>query len=433
MSEIAIKVEGMGKRYRVPQRADSVEPDTVAGAIYSGVRRILTGQGSSKREEFWALRDASFEVGHGEVLGMVGANGAGKSTLLKLLSRVTEPTEGRATLYGRVGALLEVGTGFHPDLSGRDNIYLNGTILGMTRREIDGRFDSIVEFSGVERFLDMQVKHYSSGMYVRLAFSIAAHLEPDILLVDEVLSVGDQAFQEKCMGRIREITQAGRTVVFVSHNMSSVASLCTRGLLIEKGGITFDGPINEAIETYLAGRARLDGGGTMLEGAERDGSGEVRFRSVHIANDEGGPTLYPDREAEFKLTFEAKTPVPGHQLNLGLGINTYLGERLITLYTRFDPNQELKSIEVSDGTEVICRVPELPLRPGRYFLTLYLDQTGDLLDRVQNQVEFTVTPSDYFGTGQLPSESQGPFMLRHTWQATERQPAVLPMDVSVRR
>ena len=426
MTDIAIKVDGLGKKYRLSHREDAVEPDTAAGALAESIKRILRRRGTT-REEFWALRDVSFEVPRGQTLGIVGANGAGKSTLLSLLSGVTEPSEGRAVLDGRVGALLEVGTGFHPDLTGRDNVYLNGAILGMTGREIEQRFDEIVEFSGVRKFLDTQVKHYSSGMYVRLAFSIAAHLDPDILLVDEVLSVGDQAFQDKCLGRLRESTEAGRTVIFISHNMSTITSLCERGLYVQKGRIAFDGPIEKTIETYLSSQHRLDGSGT-LEDVERDGSGAIRFAEVTIANGEGAPEIYPDREVLIRLRFSAREKVPGHQLNLGLGINTILGQRLATLYTRFDPDQQLKSIEVEDGTEIECRLPELPLRPGRYFMTLYLDQTGgELLDRIQNQVEFEILTADYFGTGQLPSDSQGDLMLRHHW----REPVSLPMEVSV--
>jgi lipopolysaccharide transport system ATP-binding protein len=417
--DVVIRAEGLGKRFRVPpSRWKAMELAEGEQPLPRWRRLLAPGARARRREEFWALRDLSFDVREGEVLGIVGSNGAGKSTLLKLLARVSEPTEGRAEVRGRLGSLLEVGTGFHGDLSGRDNVYLNGAILGMRRREIDARFEDIVEFSGVGRFLDTPVKFYSSGMYVRLAFAVAAHLEPDILLVDEVLSVGDQAFQEKCLGRIREVTSAGRTVIFVSHNIPSVTSLCTRGILIEGGRKTFDGPIVETVEAYLARRKRLQGAG-VLQGVERDGTGDVRFHAVGVSNDDGGEELYADRETQISLTFRAEKPVPGRHLNLGLGINTYLGERLITLYTRFDPTQALRDVDVVDGTTLVCRVPELPLAPGRYFLTLYLDRSGEILDRVQNQIELQVLPSDYFGSGVLPTESQGPFMVRHEWRVGE--------------
>jgi lipopolysaccharide transport system ATP-binding protein len=413
MAAVTIRVQGLGKRYQVPPsrwRAAGEEEATPARRRWRPTRR--------RREAFWALRDVSFEVSEGEVLGVVGANGAGKSTLLKILSRITEPTEGRALVAGRLGSLLEVGTGFHPELSGRDNVYLNGAILGMRRTEIAARFDDIVEFSGVGKFLEVPVKYYSSGMYVRLAFAVAAHLEPDVLLVDEVLSVGDQAFQERCLGRIREVTQSGRTVIFVSHNIPSVTSLCTRGLLIEHGTVTFDGSITETVQSYLARRRRLEGAGDLDE-VERDGTGAIRFKSVRISNDEGGPELYPGREATVEMAFSTAEAVPGHQLDLALGINTVLGERLATLWTRFDPSETLRHVEVAEGTTLTCRIPELGLAPGRYFLTLYLSRGGEVLDRIQNQVEFTVAPGDYFGTGAMPTDAQGPFLIRHEWRVTE--------------
>jgi lipopolysaccharide transport system ATP-binding protein len=242
MSESVITVSGLGKRYvlRHEQRADNLR-DTLTHGV-KGLLRRFHGHADPGSEEFWALRDVGFSVSQGEVVGIVGRNGAGKSTLLKVLSRITEPTTGRVTLRGRVASLLEVGTGFHPELSGRENIFLNGAILGMSRAEIRRKFDEIVAFAEVERFLDTPVKHYSSGMYVRLAFAVAAHLEPEILIVDEVLSVGDMAFQRKCLGKMQAVAASeGRTVLFVSHNTSAVQNLCTRVLLLERGELAFDG------------------------------------------------------------------------------------------------------------------------------------------------------------------------------------------------
>ena len=419
--DVAIRVESLSKRFRVPQAQWTAGEENAPSAPAPIWRRVLANsRPRRKREDFWALRDISFELHRGEVLGIVGSNGAGKSTLLKLLSQVSEPTSGTATVYGRLGALLEVGTGFHADLTGRENIYLNGAVLGMRRAEIRARFDDIVEFSGVGRFLDTPVKHYSSGMYVRLGFAVAAHLEPDILIVDEVLSVGDQAFQEKCLGRIREVTGAGRTVIFVSHNLPSVTSLCTRGMLLEGGRQTFEGSIEKTVQTYLSRRLKLAGGG-LLEHAERDGSGEARFHSVQIVGEDGGEGLYPGREATIVMTFRARERLIGRHLNLALGINTMLGERLITLYTRFDPNQPLLANDLVDGSTVYCRIPELPLSPGRYYVTLYLDRPGEIIDRIQNQVELEVLPFDYFGSGVLPTESQGPFLVRHEWGMAKQE------------
>jgi lipopolysaccharide transport system ATP-binding protein len=245
---LVLRAENLSKRYRIGER----EPykalrDVLSDAVGAAVRRRRRVEEAS----IWALRDVSFEVRRGEVLGLIGANGAGKSTLLKILSRITDPTEGRVVLSGRVGSLLEVGTGFHPELTGRENVYLNGTILGMRRAEIERCFDDIVEFAGMETFLDTPVKRYSSGMQVRLAFAVAAHLQPEILLVDEVLAVGDAEFQAKCLGKMKDVTREGRTVVFVSHNLAAVRSLCSRALLLEKGGLALDGPADEAVHRYL--------------------------------------------------------------------------------------------------------------------------------------------------------------------------------------
>ena len=264
MSEPIVSVEGLGKRYRlqhVPGRGEArylTLRDVLADRLAAPFRRLRVGapEPAPAREDFWALKDVSFEIAQGEVVGIIGRNGAGKSTLLKILSRITEPTTGRITLRGRVASLLEVGTGFHPELTGRENIYLNGAILGMSRAEITRKFDEIVAFAEVERFLDTPVKHYSSGMYVRLAFGVAAHLEPDILVVDEVLAVGDAEFQKKSLGKMHEVSRGGRTVLFVSHNMAAVASLTTRAIVLNKGRVAFEGASSEAIEHYtLMGKA----------------------------------------------------------------------------------------------------------------------------------------------------------------------------------
>jgi lipopolysaccharide transport system ATP-binding protein len=257
---LALRAEGLSKRYRISQR----EPyKALRDVLTDNVSNLFRRRGVPPEEQVWALRDVSFELQRGEVLGLIGANGAGKSTLLKILSRITEPTEGRAVLSGRVGSLLEVGTGFHPELTGRENIFLNGTILGMRRTEILRRFDEIVEFAGMARFLDTPVKRYSSGMQARLAFAVAAHLQPEILLVDEVLAVGDAEFQQRCLGKMKDVTREGRTVVFVSHNLAAVRSLCTRALLLEKGRLVFDGDTGEAAERYL-GKLR-PGTGAVVE------------------------------------------------------------------------------------------------------------------------------------------------------------------------
>ena len=281
-SDFAIAVDGVGKRYRLGQAA-SFRYRTLREEIAESFRR---GRGAERAEEFWALRDVSFAVGAGETVGIIGRNGAGKSTLLKILARITAPTAGQAVTRGRVGSLLEVGTGFHLELTGHENILLAGAIMGMRRAEVLSRYDEIVEFSGVSRFLDMPVKRYSSGMYMRLAFSVAAHLDPDILLVDEVLAVGDADFQKKCLGRMSDMTSAGRTVLFVSHSMASVFRLCPRVILIDRGGVVADGPSATVVSHYLS-----SGLGSTAERVwepdEAPGDGVARLRGVRVVNDEG--------------------------------------------------------------------------------------------------------------------------------------------------
>jgi homopolymeric O-antigen transport system ATP-binding protein len=359
-SELAVQAEGVSKRYRLGERESyRALRDVLAGAFTAPLRRFRESRDMAP--ELWALDDVSFALARGEVLGLIGSNGAGKSTLLKVLSRITEPTRGRVVLRGRVGSLLEVGTGFHPELTGRENIFLNGTVLGMRRAEIVRRFDEIVEFAGVEKFLDTPVKRYSSGMQVRLAFAVAAHLEPEILLVDEVLAVGDVSFQEKCLGKMRDVTREGRTVVFVSHNLAAVRSLCSRALVLESGKLVFDGPTDDAVHRYLAG-----GGGktaAVVEAAElelraakeRVYADRAYFRCTRIAavNEAGAATTSfdSDEPASVEIDFTVLRPLPSLRL----------------LLTLTDENQVpvLRS-ESIDGAE------SFPLEPGDYQATVTL-------------------------------------------------------------
>jgi lipopolysaccharide transport system ATP-binding protein len=324
-----LRVEGLSKSYRIGER----EPykalrDVVAGAFSAPLRRAKKTKREST-DRVWALAGVSFDVRQGEVLGLIGRNGAGKSTLLKILSRITDPTEGQVTLRGRVGSLLEVGTGFHPELTGRENIFLNGTILGMRRAEILRRFDEIVEFAGVARFLDTPVKRYSSGMQVRLAFAVAAHLEPEILLVDEVLAVGDAEFQEKCLGKMRDVTREGRTVVFVSHNLAAVRSLCSRALLLDQGQLVFDGQTNAAVERYLqrAGGAReaavVEGDALearLVKSKVYGGSPLFRCKRIAVLDEAGNPSVAfrSDEEATVSIDFTVLRTVPSLRFLLTL-------------------------------------------------------------------------------------------------------------------
>jgi lipopolysaccharide transport system ATP-binding protein len=348
----------------------------------------------------------------------MGPNGAGKSTLLAILARVTEPTEGWAAIRGRVSSLLEIGTGFHPELSGRDNIFLNGAVLGMSRAETARKFDEIVEFSGIPDFIETPVKRYSTGMYTRLAFAVAAHLDPEILLVDEVLAVGDQEFQQRCLNRIDEMTRSGRTVLFVTHNVAAIAQLCHRGVVIERGRIVFDGPIDDAVERYLGTRQLLHGGG-VLSTLDRDGTGEIRLCNVEQTGADGSGAIYADRPVSIRIDLATQGPVPGRGLELHLDVGSALVPSLVTLSTRFDPAQALRSTTIEHGTTVTCVLDELPLKAGNYVLSLWLERSGEIVDRVLNQVEFTILPTDFFAARVAPPEHQGPLLVRHEWSVTE--------------
>ena len=332
MAEATIQVEQLGKRYRIGHRRPMA--DGLRHVIGDTLARPFRGR--MKTEEFWALRDATFDVAEGEVLGVIGANGAGKTTLLRILSRITPPTEGQARLRGRVGSLLEVGTGFHPELTGRENVFLNGAILGMRRREIKRHFDEIVAFSELERFLDTPVKRYSAGMYVRLAFAIAAHLQPEILLIDEVLAVGDVAFQKKCLGKMGQVARGGRTVLFVSHNMSAVRSLCDRAVWIDAGQSTSFDSVEDAIGRYLSALAPSAGGEWLAENAPAAPDTDV-VKPLRLAVvDEAGRALSSAAprtdQVTVELDFELKAPA--EYLTLGVAVydaaGTYLFHSLQT-------------------------------------------------------------------------------------------------------
>lgn len=289
MSNKAITIQNLSKRYLIGKKKDGSLRGTLAGLLSK----------KSKVEEFWALKDFNLEIEHGEVLGVIGKNGAGKSTLLKLLSQITFPTTGRITLNGRVASLLEVGTGFHPELTGRENIYLNGTILGMSRKEVAKKFDDIVSFSGIEKFIDTPVKRYSSGMYVRLAFAVAAHLEPEILIIDEVLAVGDMEFQKKCLGKMKDVAGQGRTVIFVSHNMAAVKSLCTSCVTMNKGQLIYNGSVEEAIKHYL----NMGGAHSVYTPDLVKSNLDVYFKSIEVRNNQGENVSEFTCEDEVNILF----------------------------------------------------------------------------------------------------------------------------------
>ncbi len=378
-----IELNGISKRFRLGMlgaRSLREEVENWCGRLRSGQQATAPGA-----RDFWALRDISFAVEHGEVLGIIGSNGAGKSTLLKILSRITEPTHGEALIRGRVASLLEVGTGFHPELSGRENIFLNGAILGMNRREIRTKLDEIIDFAEIEQFLDTPVKRYSSGMYVRLAFAVAAHLEPEILIIDEVLAVGDAAFQKKCLTRMGDVAKGGRTVLFVSHNTSAIVNLCSRCVLIEKGKLTADGEPSEIINSYLS---RDLSGEPVLEFQEK--GGEAFFNRVTLARDDRTPSANFDfdESAILLLDFTLRRNIPG--MDVSFSISDTTGERLFrSTSVMSDP----PVIVENGGTHSLsARIPRSVLLPGRYFITITLHRPNfEIFDRHERAITFEVT------------------------------------------
>jgi lipopolysaccharide transport system ATP-binding protein len=399
----ACRVERLGKRYRVDRATQSdnygyrtLREDLIrlATAPWRGLRDRSS---ADRSEDFWALRDTDFEIQPGEVVGIIGRNGAGKSTLLKILSRVTKPTTGLVELRGRVGSLLEVGTGFHPELTGRENIYLNGAILGMNRREIDRKFDEIVAFAEVERFLNTPVKRYSSGMYVRLAFAVAAHLEPEILIVDEVLAVGDMAFQRKCLGRMREVGQSGRTVLFVSHNMPAVESLCTRGILLEGGRIESDGLVPDLIGEYRR-RVLAPLNGHSVSSFDREDPRRTKpvFRSATLLDESGNPVNFLPVGGSFHLRIGLEASEAISHPSIGIGIDDTMGQRLLTCYT---PLSTVVVEEIAGRCEVDCRIEGLPLAPGDYWLTLGMSKGARRIDGVERALFFSIADGELFGQG----------------------------------
>ena len=419
MSDIAIQVENLSKRYRIGRQEE--RPETLVGAAlgwlkapvdnFRQLRQLSRFQenGQEPDDIIWALKDVSFEVKRGEVVGIIGRNGAGKSTLLKILSRITEPTSGRVVLNGRVSSLLEVGTGFHPDLTGRENVYLNGAILGMTKREIDRKFDEIVDFSGVERFIDTPVKRYSSGMQVRLAFAVAAHLEPEILLVDEVLAVGDAAFQKKCLGKMGEVAKEGRTVLFVSHNMAAIQSFTQRSMLIEKGKIAFDGESQQCVAHYL--------NKTDAYRASVGASANTKNRIIsfcQLLDKRGNPRTAFTIGETFIIRIGVRSDSRLSDPTIGIGINSSLGIRVTTMTTRF---QNIKLPLYNHGIVVECKIDNLPLAPTFYGLKIAVGTPyGDIESTVIDHA-FEIIPSDFWGSGKLPHLSQGVVLAKPIWRS----------------
>ena len=362
-------------------------------------------------EDLWALRDVNFTVEQGEVLGIIGRNGAGKSTLLKILSRITAPTSGKIKVRGRVASLLEVGTGFHPELTGRENIYLNGAILGMTRKEIGRKFDEIVDFAEVKKFIDTPVKRYSSGMYVRLAFAVAAHLDPEILVVDEVLAVGDAAFQKKCLGKMGEVAKQGRTVLFVSHNMASIESLCTRSIVLSNGSPIFDGFTADAIKMYLSANRKIDPVIDLSLFRGKFSYQQPILKTLRVFDHQNNPQIiFPiGSTIIFDIEIfcsEIKQP------HVGIGFNNTKGSRIFTVSTRL---QGVSFPSINGSGHIRCVLRDNPLVPDQYNLKIAIGDTQSDYDIVDGVTGFEIIPNDYLGTGYLPNIAQGVVVQLAEW------------------
>jgi lipopolysaccharide transport system ATP-binding protein len=391
MNDVAIRCEGLGKQYRIGERERyKALRDTIADTITAPFRRLTkfrNPQSEIRNSEFWALKDVSFEVKRGEVIGIIGRNGAGKSTLLKILSRITAPTTGEVKIHGRVGSLLEVGTGFHPELTGRENIYLNGAILGMGREEIKRKFDEIVAFAEVEQFIDTPVKRYSSGMYVRLAFSVAAHLESDILLVDEVLAVGDAAFQKKCLGRMGEVAKYGRTVLFVSHDMRKVTTLCSRGILLNSGRIECQGEITEVAATYLEEDVLSEAYADLSRRGDRSGNGEAKLQSIELLRDDQRTNTFEfGEELIQKIIVDVQKP-SGASL-LAIVITSSDG---VAVHELWNVNEGCPWAGYVGTYEFKVTIPRLSLYPGSYNIDIWLGN-GHMarVDYITSAITFNV-------------------------------------------
>jgi lipopolysaccharide transport system ATP-binding protein len=415
VGSVAISARGVGKRYRVGTRARYRSlRDSLANAIPNLFR---SSKESEEASTFWALEDVSFDIHHGEVLGLIGSNGAGKSTLLKILSRITEPTTGEISMQGRVGSLLEVGTGFHPELTGRENIFLNGAILGMHRQEIERKFDAIVAFSEVERFLDTPVRHYSSGMYMRLAFAVAAHLEPEILIVDEVLAVGDAAFQKKCLGKMGDVASQGRTIIFVSHNMGAINRLCRTAIWLDKGRIVRQGDTGDVVARYLIDNSSESGFCEWPEGLSNRDVNEFKLFAARIHNQSGDVTSTVDMRFPFALTFDYRIDQALPYCRIGFVLATADGT---VVFDSYDSDSDRNQGRREPGTfRLRCEIPGHLLLPGRYVISVNAGMPGlKNLVYVENVLSLTVEQTA--AIGDVDAQPVGVIRPKLLWERTAR-------------
>jgi lipopolysaccharide transport system ATP-binding protein len=409
-----IKVEGLSKHYLLNKNA-TPKSDTLFGNFIEGLKNIKNITQKKETEDFWALNDVSFEIQKGDRVGIIGRNGAGKSTLLKILSRITPPTKGRIEYTGRMASLLEVGTGFHGDLSGRENIYLNGSILGMTKHEIDRKFDEIVAFAEIEKFLDTPVKRYSSGMYVRLAFAVAANLESDILIVDEVLAVGDAAFQKKCLGKMNEVSKSdGKTILFVSHQLNTLQALCNKGIVLSKGEVSLNVSSSElAIKHYML-LANQTARTAIYDRLDREGEGKIKVTDIKFSNSN-------KQDIEELIT--------GQQLFIHISyqcINSFIGQKISVALAFYGDDGILYTVVNSENTgvvydnvrgsgELVCSINKLPLMEGNYFINVSINENGITQDWVQEATTISVIAGDFYGTGKINPTSHKSILIDNTW------------------
>jgi lipopolysaccharide transport system ATP-binding protein len=423
MSDIVIKAENLGKMYTIGHQTErggyTALRDVLmqnARTLWKKTKDLATGKAiiqGDTMEEVWALKDVSFEIRRGEAVGIIGRNGAGKSTLLKILSRITEPSTGRVTIKGRVASLLEVGTGFHPELTGRENIYLNGTILGMTRVEIKQKFDEIVAFAEVEKYLDTPVKRYSSGMYVRLAFAVAAHLEPEILVVDEVLAVGDAQFQKKCLGKMGDVAKEGRTVLFVSHNMAAVQQLCQSGMVLNEGKVNFQGDIGSTINHYVQDVKTVQTV-NLAERRDRKGSQWFKFTSVKLFNAEGNEQrqVISGQDLFIRFCYVSDKVMRDATVNIAFNVRSSQGN-LLTNLNSLDVDKTTMNLYPKGFFQ--CVWPRFNLRSGSYDCALFCAVNGDIVDWLQSAFSIQVEDGDFFKTGRIINREQGDFLVSYDW------------------
>lgn len=431
MSEIAISCVNLSKQYRIGERESyKVLRDVIADAAGSPFRRLRSaftnGNGALRSKHnglkirnpkseilnsFWALSDVSFEVKRGEVVGIIGRNGAGKSTLLKILSRITKPTKGHAEIHGRVGSLLEVGTGFHPELTGRENIYLNAAILGMRKTEVERKFDEIVAFAEVEKFIDTPVKRYSSGMYVRLAFAVAAHMETEILIVDEVLAVGDTQFQRKCLGKIEDVSKQGRTVMFVSHNMAALSTLCSRGIVLNKGGIILDTDTSTAIQEYLKQDLAFDAK-VIWDEENPAATPEIRFLKAYVLNERGEHAAVMDCRKEFSIVVEYEVLQPITGLRIGFFMQNSEG---VGICGSSDPGAWSEPTRKPDHYISRCTVPGYTLNSGSYSILFGADAPPNSHPNIRTAFCLSFTVEDVEGHGIFKEKLPGVLRPKLEW------------------